>query len=270
MKNYLLLAFLLIASLSKAAPKVKVYFEKVENGFKIYADNDEFSPVSIKIDFTVTNLNIDGGNNNVYVVDAKDKKQLLTTLKASKRGVAYKFTYKYQTNYGKHDNKEYAHDYIYDLPFKTSDKFVINQGYNGTFSHQNENSLDFTMPIGTEIMAVREGVVIKVIEKNNKNCEKEECKKYNNLIMIYHSDGTFAEYIHIKQNGSKVKVGDTVSKGQLIGYSGNVGWSTGPHLHLVIFNQNLDNRETLKTKFRTGDGSRTEYLVENKEYSRNY
>jgi murein DD-endopeptidase MepM/ murein hydrolase activator NlpD len=270
MKNYLLLAFLLITSLCQAKHKVKIYFEQIGNGYNIYADNDEFCPVSIKIDFSVTNLNIDGGNNNVYVVNAKVKKHLLTSLKISKNVKAYKFSYKYWTNYGKHNNNEYDKDYIYNLPFKTSNKFKLFQGYNGTISHQNKNSLDFTMPVGTEIMAIREGVVIKVVEKNNKNCGKEECKKYNNLIIIYHSDGTFAEYTHIKLNGSKVKVGDQVSKGQLIGYSGNVGWSTGPHLHLVIFKQNIDNRETLKTKFKTGDGNTIEYLVEKEEYSRNY
>ncbi|MDB9990051.1 M23 family metallopeptidase [Flavobacteriales bacterium] len=270
MKNYLLLTFILITSLCKAEHKVKIYYEQIENGYNIYADNDEFCPVSVKVDFNVTNLNINGGNNNVYVVNAKGKKQLLTSLKVSKNGKAYKFSFKYWTNYGKHNNKEYDNDYIYDLPFKTSNQFKIYQGYNGTFSHQNENSLDFTMPVGTELTAVREGVVIKVIEKNKKNCGKEECKKYNNLIIIYHPDGTFAEYAHVKHNGSKVKVGDKISKGQLIGYSGNVGWSTGPHLHLVVFNQNLENRETLKTKFKTGDGNTSEYLSEKKVYSRNY
>lgn len=270
MKYYLLLTFLLISSLCKAEQNVKIYYEQIEDGYNVYADNDEFCPVSIKIDFTVTNLNIDGGNNNIYIVNEKDKKQLLTTLKVSKKGKAYKFSYKYWTNYGKHNNRKYDKNYIYDLPFKISNKFKIYQGYNGTFSHQNENSLDFIMPVGTELTAVREGVVIKVIEKNTKNCGKEECKRYNNLIMIYHSDGTFAEYTHIMQNGSKVKVGDKVSKGQLIGYSGNVGWSTGPHLHLVIFNQNIDNRITLKTKFRTGKGDKIEYLIEKEEYSRSY
>jgi len=262
--------FLLITSLCKAEHKIKIYYESVENGYNIYADNDEFCPMSIKIDFAVTNLNIDGGNNNVYVVEAKVKKQLLTTLKVSKKGKTYTFSYYYWTNYGKHNNKEYDKDYIYDLPFKSSNNYTVFQGYNGTFSHQNENSLDFTMPIGTEITAVRGGIVTNVIDKNNKNCGKEKCKKYNNLITIYHSDGTFANYMHIKQNGSKVKIGDKISKGQLIGYSGNVGWSTGPHLHLVIYNQNIDHRETLRTKFKTGDGSIIEYLVEKKEYSRDY
>jgi murein DD-endopeptidase MepM/ murein hydrolase activator NlpD len=270
MKNYLLYTFLLIISLSNAENKVKIYYEQIENGYNIYADNEEFCPVSIKIDFNVSNLNIGGGNNRVYVINAKNKKQLLTSLKVSKKGKAYKFSYKYWTNYGKHNNKGYEKEYKYDLPFKAPNKFKIHQGYNGDFSHQNENSLDFTMPVGTELTAVREGVVIKVIEKNNKNCSKEECQKYNNLILIYHIDGTFAEYAHIKHNGSKVKVGDSVSKGQLIGYSGNVGWSTGPHLHLVIFNQNIDNRETLKTKFKTGDGDKNEYLVEKNEYIKKY
>ena len=35
------------------------------------------------------------------------------------------------------------------------------------------------------------------------------------MIIINHSDGTFAEYVHIKQNGSKVKVGDKIEKGQI-------------------------------------------------------
>ena len=270
MKNYLLLTFFLITTVVKAENNIKIYYEKTDNGYNIYADNDEFCPSSIKINFSVTNLNIIGGNNNIYIVNPQRKKQLLTSLKVSKKGRAYKFSYKYWTNYGNHNNNEYDESYEYNLPFKTSSKFKLYQGYNGTFSHRNQNALDFTMPIGTEITAVREGIVIRVTDKNNKNCGKEECKKYNNYIIIYHKDGTFAEYTHIKQNGSKVKVGEKISKGQLIGYSGNVGWSTGPHLHLVVFKQKLSERKTIKTKFLTGNGKKTEYLIEKNEYSRNY
>lgn len=270
MKNYLLLTFLLFGLFCKAEIKVKIYFEQVESGYEIYADNEEYSPVSVKINFKVTNLHIEEGNNAVYLVEAKGKRQLLTSLKVVKKGKAYKISYKYLMNYGIHDNKIFDKNYVYDLPFKSSNNFELYQGYNGSFSHQNENALDFTMPIGTEIMAIRDGIVLKVIDKNNKTCGQKECMKYNNLILIYHSDGTFAEYAHIKQNGSKVKVGEQVSKGQLIAYSGNVGWSSGPHLHLVIFNQNIENRDTLKTKFKTGDGNTIEYLVEKEYYSRDY
>src|SRR5690606_28025280 len=132
-KYYLLLPFLLIVSLCKAEHKIKIYYEQIENGYNIYADNEEFCPVSIKIDFTVTNLNIDRGNNNVYVVNARNKRQLLTSLKVSENGKAYTVSYKYWTSYGKHNNKENDTDYVYDLPFKTSNKFKVLQGYNGTF-----------------------------------------------------------------------------------------------------------------------------------------
>lgn len=270
MNKFLLLIFLIITSICKAEHKIKIYYKQNENGYKVYADNYELCPISVKIEFKVTNLKIEGGNNNIYVIDANSKGNLLTSLKISNKKRKYKVSSRYWTNYGIHNNQEYDKNYRYNLPFRTSNKFEVYQGYNGSFSHQNENSLDFTMPIGTDLMAVRDGIVIKVIDKNRKNCGKEECKKYNNLIIIYHPDGTFAEYTHIKQYGAKVKVGDKVSKGQLIGYSGNVGWSTGPHLHLVIFNQNLNRRKTLKTKFKTGDGSTIEYLAEKEEYSRNY
>ena len=270
MKKYILLTLLLLTSLCKAAHKVKIYYEQHKDGYSIYADNDEFCPMSIKVAFTLENLNLAGENNAIYVVNAKTKRQLLTTLKITKRGKAYKVSYKYWSNYGTHDNKDFDIDYVYDLPYKKSNAFKIHQGYNGAFSHRNENSLDFTMPIGTELLAVRAGIVIRVVDSNDKGCANEECKKFSNFITLYHSDGTFAEYAHIRQNGSEVKIGDHIDKGQLIGYSGNVGWTTGPHLHLVLFNQNIDHRETLKTKFRTGDGSTIEYLEEKKAYLRNY
>ncbi len=270
MKLYILFILIFISTICKAEHKVKIYYEQIENGYNIYADSQEFCPVSIKIDFNVSNLDINGDNNNIYIIAPLTKKQLLTKLTVSKKGKAYKFSYKTWTNYGNHNIDRYDSDYIYDLPFSNSNSFKVYQGYNGNFSHQNENALDFTMPIGTEITAIREGIVIKVVEKNNKNCGKEDCKKYNNLIIIYHSDGTFAEYTHIKRNGSIVNVGNKIKKGQIIGYSGNVGWSTGPHLHLVVFIQKLRKRVTLETKFKIGNGEKIEYLVEKSEYIKDY
>lgn len=270
MKYYLLLTLVFITTICKAEQNIHVYYEEVDNGYNIYADNKEFCPMSVKITFNVKNLKFTSGNNVVYVLEPLKKRQLITKLVSVDSGKGYQFSYSYSSNYGDDSKDTYDSNYVYDLPFTKSNSFTVYQGYNGNFSHQGINALDFTMPEGTEITAVRDGVVIDVVKKNTKSCETRNCNEYNNFIIIYHSDGTFAEYSHIKQNGSKVKPGDKVKQGEVIGYSGNVGWSTGPHLHLVVYLQKLKEREALETKFKTGNGDNIEYLIEQKEYSRNY
>jgi len=94
--------------------------------------------------------------------------------------------------------------------------YVINQGYMGKSTHKGINALDFSMPLGTEILAVRSGVVVKVIQSNDKSCIQKECVKFNNLIIIYHKDGTFAEYVILKK---RIK-GESWQSG----YTGSINW----------------------------------------------
>jgi murein DD-endopeptidase MepM/ murein hydrolase activator NlpD len=51
---------------------------------------------------------------------------------------------------------------------------------------------------------------------------------------VLHDDGTLTEYVHLMQGGSAVRVGEKVAAGKLIGYSGNTGYSAGPHLHFAV------------------------------------
>ncbi|MEM5563611.1 M23 family metallopeptidase [Psychroserpens sp. AS72] len=258
-----------ILQLSSAQIKVKTYNKPIENGYEYFADNLENCPVSIRVKFELRNLKSSNGNNQVFLLPANSKGNKLTTLKVIKKG-KYGFNSNTRYNYGDHNLKVYDNDFEYILPFQNENTFKLSQGYNGEFSHQNENALDFTMPIGTNVVAARAGVVVKVVENNTRNCPKEECQKFNNLVLIYHDDGTFAEYVHLKQNSVKVKIGDTVKQNQIIGQSGNTGWSSGPHLHLVIFIQTLDGRNTLKTKFKIDDGTQPKFLIEGEKYTRNY
>lgn len=190
---------------SKAEETVKVYFEEVENGYNIYADNQEFCSVSLKVDFKNTNLEVAGGNHNIYLVEPLSEKQLLTKLTVSKKGRAYRLSFQSMTTLGDRKKETYDKDYVYNLPFTNSNSFEVYQGNNGNFSHRNTNALDFTMPVGTELAAIREGTVIKVVQKNNKHSAKKECQKYNNYIIVQHPDGSFAKYTHIKKKGSIVK-----------------------------------------------------------------
>jgi len=264
-----LVVSIIFFSLICEAQEVHIYAEQEEFEFKIYADNSEFCPVSIKVDFDAMNMEVEGGNHKTYVVAAREEKALITKLTISDIKKPAKFNYSYSTNYGD-SNLNHTEEYVYDLPYRKSNEYKVIQGYNGTFSHTDQNALDFEMPEGTDIMTIREGIVVEVIDNNNKTCPEKECVKFNNQIIVYHPDGTFAEYVHIKQNSSRVKKGDKVVKGQVIAKSGNVGWSTGPHLHLSVFKQKLTERNTIKTKFKTRDGRNNEYLQEDKRYLRAY
>ncbi|WP_417199617.1 M23 family metallopeptidase [Bizionia sp.] len=242
-------------------------YENIENGYEFYVDNNEPIPVSIQVSFKLKNLKSSEGNDKIFLLPANTKNIKLTTLtqiKKGKYGVSGSATY----NYGDHYLKDYEKEYPYVLPFNKGEAYMLSQGYNGKSSHANENALDFSMPIGTPILAVRGGLVVEVVDKFSKNCTTQDCKEFNNKVIIYHDDGTFAEYTHIKQKGAKVKKGDVVEKNQFIAESGNVGWSTGPHLHFVVFIQTLKGRKTLETKFKISDNQPIQFLTEKTEYKR--
>ncbi len=248
----------------------ELYYEETDNGFRVLADNNEFTPVSARINLRLENLNSSDGNNKIHVVPAKTEKYIITELSVIDRRKRVKFGFESSYNYGDHTLKKHDADYKYYLPFEKGATFWLSQGYNGTVSHENENALDFKMPVGTKIYAARDGIVIDIEESFSKSCTDPGCAKHNNFIVIYHSDGTFAEYTHIKKNGAIVNVGDRVKTGQFIGYSGDVGWATGPHLHFIVFFQRIKERVTLKTKFLTDDGKKAISLIEKEQYTRNY
>ncbi len=271
MKNRILFFVLLFVTVSSFAKfNVKIYYEKSQNGYVVMVDNNEFCPVSVKIKFELSNLRSSKGNNKVFVIPANSKNYVITNLVIINSKASHKFKYNTTTNIGNDLLNKVPKDFNYNLPFKKNEEYTIHQGYKGNLTHKGINALDFSMPIGTQILAVRSGIVIMVVQSNDRSCIQKNCAKFNNRILIYHEDGTFANYAHIKKNGSKVKVGDKVKQGQLIGLSGNVGRTSGPHLHLEIFLQQIDKKITLKTKFLTEEGNKSQFLKEKETYLRKY
>ena len=84
--------------------------------------------------------------------------------------------------------------------------------------------IDLAMPEGTPLRSVVNGVVEKIVDYGNENIGKG--------VIIAFEDGKKAIYGHMSD--VTVKVGDKLNYGDLIGYSGNTGHSTGPHLHFGI------------------------------------
>ena len=96
---------------------------------------------------------------------------------------------------------------------------------------------DFAAPMGTPIMASGSGVIIRA----------RWCGGGGNCIKIKHNSTYETIYAHMKNFARGIKEGIRVKQGQIIGYVGSTGKSTGPHLHYeVVENGKKINSQTLK------------------------
>jgi len=105
-------------------------------------------------------------------------------------------------------------------------------GYN-----QMHQGTDFAAPIGTPVMASGAGTVEYSGWKGG----------YGKFISVRHSAVYQTNYAHLQDYAKGIRRGAKVQQGQVIGYLGSTGSSTGPHLHYeVIVNGKKENSQTLK------------------------
>ena len=96
---------------------------------------------------------------------------------------------------------------------------------------------DFAAPMGTPIMASGDGKIVKA----------RWCGGGGNCIKIKHNSTYSTVYAHMSKFGKNIKEGKKVKQGQIIGYVGSTGMSTGPHLHYVVIeNGKKINSQKLK------------------------
>jgi len=146
------------------------------------------------------------------------------------------------------DDKEYGY---FDINGKSVEKALMKTPINGArlsspfgmrkhpisgFNKMHQGT-DFAAPMGTPIMASGSGTVTRA----------KWCGGGGNCIKIKHNSTYQTIYAHLKNFAKGIKVGKKVRQGQIIGYVGSTGMSTGPHLHYeVIVNGKKVNSQTLK------------------------
>ncbi|MCB1179714.1 MAG: urea transporter [Leptospiraceae bacterium] len=142
---------------------------------------------------------------------------------------------------------------LINLPF--SGKWMVSQGYNGKYTHQElwKESLDF-MAVGQDgkvrrgktselsdyytyglpALAPASGRIIKIVNHLEDNIPGEVDIKNNwgNFVLIEHSQFLFSQISHLQKDTITVKEGDYITIGTKLGLAGNSGRSPEPHIHL--------------------------------------
>ncbi|MCA1319780.1 M23 family metallopeptidase [Bacillus tianshenii] len=107
------------------------------------------------------------------------------------------------------------------MKFRISSEFGVLEEIRNNRPH---TGVDIAMPEGTDLRAIADAVVERVVDYGAENIGKG--------VILRLADGKRAIYGHMKDIA--VKQGDYVREGSVVGHSGNTGHSTGPHLHLGI------------------------------------
>lgn len=99
------------------------------------------------------------------------------------------------------------------------------QIYNGS----GHSGIDLRAAVGTKVMTAKEGIVTATGNTD----AVAGCYSYGKWVFVKHPNGLSTLYAHLSV--ISVTAGQALSSGQIVGYSGNTGYSTGPHLHFGVY-----------------------------------
>jgi len=115
------------------------------------------------------------------------------------------------------------------------DSILVTQAFGSTadskrlYTSGTHNGVDFRASRGTPVKAALAGV----ISGTDNTDAQRGCYSYGKWILVKHPNGLSTLYAHLDL--VKVTAGQEVSTGEIIGYSGQTGYATGPHLHLTLY-----------------------------------
>lgn len=228
-------------------PVANVYHADNGNGVvHIYAENHGFVPYTISLRAELVNVHCTDVLPVKIVVYPSKLPWLLTTL-TYEPSQTYSYRYFYPNQYGIYSSSLPDTSQIYQLPFKQASSAVniLNPKDKSQISGKHYFYY-FDLPAGTPICAARDGIIAasKQDAKGNKRHDL-------NYVIVFHDDGTYANYLNLMQEGTMAKLGQRVVAGDIIGHSS----VQKHHLHLNFQVRYCGNYvpEELPVKFQLPD-----------------
>jgi len=223
---------------SFVVPEFSVTHEVIGRTIELVAHNEFFAPVEVRLEFVeITGVSYPDPDQLLrWVIDPRSD-QLLLNLEVLQEVEAPYVEYRFEYMPG---DPTASHQAIegYVAPFSAGRDFAITQAYPDAITHRTLDSVyavDIAMPVGTDVLAARDGVVFDVASQNFRGgLDMSRDGEAANIVRILHEDGTFSLYAHLNWNSIRVKPGDRVRAGQYIADSGNTGFTSGPHLHFSV------------------------------------
>ena len=241
---------------------IRVTHEFVGRTVEIAADNPSYVPIELELEITqIRGLEYPHPDKELrWIVPARSDLPLLSlNLLETAQSPLLEYKYKYLPG---DPGAAHRPAEAYRAPFAVATTHPITQAYPKVATHTTEDSyhaVDIAMPIGTDIMAARGGIVFDVAASNFAGgLDPVRHGPKANVIRILHDDGTYAIYAHLNTNSIRVRPGDRVERGEYIADSGNTGFSSGPHLHFAVAKNSGMDIQSLPVIF---EGKNSEFII---------
>ena len=249
-------------------PEVRLLQRAAANGVMLIAQNTYFGPVQLAFRVhPIENVSSDTKRSGLTVLPPRSDTELVFVGKSAEQ-VDLRFDSEFQFIPGQ-PGAEHRPTQPYRLPYALSSSIRVSQTYPVVRTHndpQNQYAVDFVMPIGTDVFAARDGVVIEVASdffEGGTDIEVDGPRA--NIVRVLHDDGTMALYVHLNWNTIRVVPGQRVRRGEYLADSGNTGFTTGPHLHFVV--QRNDGGALVAVPLEFAGPSGPETLVTGETYT---
>jgi len=242
------LMFFTVCAVASSSP-VQLTAERDSRGARIVARNSAVYPVTVTLELTEQhNVNADRAVPLAATVPAGGEQTLLA-LDQDDPATPWSYRYRWSWTEGSNEapldearSDEPRRDapYVYTLPYGPGYAFQVAQGQDDDPSHRGPHAVDWLMPAGTQVNAARGGAVARDGGGDG-------------ALHILHLDGTIGCYLGLE--GIRVRLGDPVETGDLLGVVANVREFASPHLHLHVFGVVADgSKKIFPLTFATREG----------------